>query len=262
MKNKMFLVFLTVVGGLVGTVAYARQPEILTSALNWGSGLFKVETASDNLSRKQQTVSPKNGASSTDARVTETSSPQQNKSDAREVPDYIVFDVLFNMVGQLDREADKLESEGRNGKIWRDYLTDRGGLNDEELLVLKDVAKKFVSELEPVHNRAMEIIAERRAKYPNGLAQKGEKMPPPTAELAQLQQRRQEIVTQNRDYLQSKLPASAFERLQSFSRQKFAADGTQILGEEALKMLKERAEKGAAENKMIFDNNPQGEINK
>ncbi|HEX8251279.1 MAG TPA: hypothetical protein VF599_24110 [Pyrinomonadaceae bacterium] len=260
----MFLVFIALVGGLVSTVAYARQPEILTSALNWGSGLFRTEPASPNLLQQRQTVSPKNGASSTDAGLTEKSAQpqQQNKSDAREVPDYIVFDVLFNMVGQLDREADKLESEGRNGRIWRDYLKDRGGLNDEELLILKDVAKKFVSELEPVHNRAMEIIAERRAKYPNGLAQKGEKMPPPTLELTQLQQRRQEIAQQNRDYLQSRLEAPAFERLQSFSRQKFAADGTRILGEEAIKLLKERAEKGAAENKMILDNNPQGEINK
>lgn len=257
MRKKIYLVFMTVVVGLIGTIAYAEQPQIVTNALNWGAGLFNAAP----VAAKQQTaVVPKNGAS--DAKLTTaTSAPQQNKADGREIPDYIVFDVLFNMVGQLDREADKLESEGSSGKIWRDYLKDRAGLNDEELMVLKEVAKKFVTELEPVHNRAMEIVAERRAKYPNGLAQKGEKMPPPSPELDRLQQRRQEIVLENRAFLENQLAPSSFERLQNFSRQKFSSDA-RVLGKETLRQLKERAEKGAAENKMILGSNPQGEINK
>jgi hypothetical protein len=126
------------------------------------------------------------------------------------MPDYVVYDVLFNMVKVFDREAAKLESEGKSGKIWSEYFKRESDLTDEQVATLRKVADEFAVEIEPNRTRAMQIIKETRAAFPNGKIKEGDVPPPLSNELIALQQQRQEIALRYRDRLQNLLGNEVF----------------------------------------------------
>jgi hypothetical protein len=137
------------------------------------------------------------------------------------MPDYVVYDVLFNMVKVFDREAAKLESEGKNGKIWSEYFKHESGLTGEQVATLRKVADEFAVEIEPNRTRAMQIIKEARGAFPNGKIKERDVPPPPSNELIALQQQRQEIALRYRDRLQNLLGNEVFGQFSQYLQQNF-----------------------------------------
>jgi hypothetical protein len=131
-----------------------------------------------------------------------------------QTPDYVFFEMLFNRVKALDEAADKLESQGRSGKIWREYLQQRAGLNNQQASKLRQAADEFFRAVEPTHRQAMQIINQARANATSG--QRPAPLPP---QLLTLQQQRQTLALTHGVRLQTALGAEILERLRQLFTQ-------------------------------------------
>ncbi|MDQ3798463.1 MAG: hypothetical protein M3384_03340 [Acidobacteriota bacterium] len=127
--------------------------------------------------------------------------------------DYVLFEMLFNSVKAHELSAAKLESEGKSGRIWREYFQNRAGLTTEQLNILRQTANEFMQAVEPTHRAAKEIINQRRAERANGQAPT-----PAPPQLVALQHQRQAIALTHRNRLQGMLGNEAFEQLRQFLR--------------------------------------------
>lgn len=131
----------------------------------------------------------------------------QNTVPNAPAPDYATFDMLFNLVHTFDEAAAKLESQGKSGKIWSEYIERHANLNKQQIALLRQVADEFNRGVEQTHKQAMQIIADRQAARANGQPA----TPPP--QLAALQLQRQAIALRHRDRLQTLVGAEILERL-------------------------------------------------
>lgn len=125
------------------------------------------------------------------------------------ISDEVAFDMFFIKVVSLERTAAKAEAKGESGNIWRNYLR-RQGFTDDEVTMIRQIAKEHAAEIAPLHTRAVQIIRNGRAAIA-----KGQKLPPPPPELMQLQQQRSAITIRNKNKLQIRLGAAAVEKARS-----------------------------------------------
>lgn len=172
-----------------------------------------LATAAAALSKNQEFIA-KYLNSSANAQAIEPESPAltdlttENNFISAATPDHIVFDMLFHMTKRLDEAAARLETQGRSGRIWREYFERHAGINMQQANLLRQVTNDFYRDVSPIHQQAMQIIIVRRNARAAGL-------PPTTTppELSALQLQRQIIALRHRDRLSNLLGNEAFERL-------------------------------------------------
>lgn len=132
----------------------------------------------------------------------------ENNATKSTTPDYILFDMLFHLTKTLDRAAERLEAEGKSGRIWSEYFERHAGLSRQQANMLRNAADDFYRDVEPVHRRAGQIIAQQRDARANG-----QPPTPPPLELNALQQQRQAVALRHRDRLRDLVGSEVFERL-------------------------------------------------
>lgn len=135
-----------------------------------------------------------------------------------QTPDYVFYDMFFNMVKSFDSAA---ERRGANGGIWREHIRRRTGFNDQQMIVIRQVTNEFYSAVRPVHLQAMQIINQRRAARATA-------QPPFAAspELQTLQLQRNAIALTFRDRLQNLLGSEAIARLRQTIQQNYGVPQT------------------------------------
>lgn len=132
----------------------------------------------------------------------------QNEAAENATPDYILFEILFQLTKALDRAAARLETKGASGKIWSEYFERHAGLSKQQANLLRNAADDFYRDVEPMHRQAEQIIAQQRKARANG-----QPPTPPPGELNALQHQRQAIALRHRDRLRDLVGSAAFERL-------------------------------------------------
>lgn len=163
-----------------------------------------------------QTPVPQSTASAT-VGTKESPSPSQ-------APEHIVYRQFFRHLVALKKQADEIESHGKNGKALRTHYKDKIGLKDKEASLLDEIATECERETAKIDERAQRIIQAARARFPNGRAASIEEIPPPPPELKKLQRHRDMVVMRARHRLVTQLGAYGFQQIDDFLKLNFARD--------------------------------------
>jgi len=218
----VFIVFL-----LAGTIVFAQNPKSVSDFLvTVKSAIF---TSSESIKSDSEQISSQNNST-----VNKTIPEFNRNALSNQTPDHVFYDMFFNLVKSLDGAAAKRESDGGSGKMWRDYIKNRINLNPQQMAKVRRVTNQFQTAVRPIHERAMQIIAEKRASRSNG-----QPSSPPSQELVSLQEQRESIALTYGNRLKTTLDNETVEQLRQKMQQ---ARGTQSeLSDEDFQMLQERA---------------------
>ncbi|HEV2798921.1 MAG TPA: hypothetical protein VGW12_00395 [Pyrinomonadaceae bacterium] len=153
---------------------------------------------------------------SADLTAQQANADQKAQAPSGQVPQYIVYRQLFRHVVILKKKAEEEERNGRDGGLLRSLYKRNAKLNDAEARTLEQIAEESDRQVSEFDERAKKIIAEARAQHPGGELNPGETLPPPPAELRDLQEQRNTAVLQARDRLRTIFGEEAFERFDKF----------------------------------------------
>lgn len=135
----------------------------------------------------------------------------------REVPDEIVYLILFNHLVGLKGEAEKMQARGETLDYHRMYQ-EQAALDIPQSQQLFQIAQECLDAIKPIDKQARNVIDEIRAAYPNGEVSAEIDPPPPPADLERLQQEKDAVILTYRDSLQDYLGKKKFAEFDTFAR--------------------------------------------
>lgn len=124
--------------------------------------------------------------------------------------DEVAFDMFFIKVVSLESVSAKAKAKGKSGNLYHNYMKQHG-FTANEISIIRQVAKEHADEIAPLHAKALQIIRKGREELA-----KGNSLPPPPPELAELQQQRNEIVIRNKNKLQNLLGSETTQKVKFF----------------------------------------------
>ncbi len=122
----------------------------------------------------------------------------------------------------LERKADELKQQGRNGEDFRTHFQKVLGFSDPEFTKLHKSALHLETQLKAKDDEISTSIAAFRATLPKGAIPKGYPLPPAPAALDSLFKQRQNIIQAEVDSLHKALTPAETERLESFLQKDFS----------------------------------------
>ena len=152
----------------------------------------------------------------------------RTKLTEADIPDDIIYFVLFKHLVGLKEEADKEASAGLAPVDYIGLYAIQADLTQSQSQILFQTAQKCMEAIDPIDLRAKAIIDNAREKFPKGEVQSPEDIPPPPAELAQLQAERGNTILHYRDALKESLGEAKFVEFDQFARQKIAPQITNL----------------------------------
>ena len=150
---------------------------------------------------------------------------QKTEEQNEEVPDKIVFFILFNHLVGLKEQAEKAAEKGESLNYLGMY-EEQANLNNAQSQFLFQTAQDCMDAIKPINDEAKEIITKAQANFPKGEVKSPEDLPPPPQELKELQQRKDDVVLRFRDVLKDGLGTQKFGEFNDFARQKIAPQVT------------------------------------
>ncbi len=137
----------------------------------------------------------------------------------------VLYRTLFHTVFLLNEEAEAAERAGRTevAQALRRAFRQEAGLGAEESAVLDRLAAECEAAVRAVDARAREILAARRANYPDGKLRAGQQPLPPSPELFALQREREAVVLRYRDRLREAFGLRGWEEFEQRVLLPFAA---------------------------------------
>jgi hypothetical protein len=139
-----------------------------------------------------------------------------SQAQSQDVPQYVIYSQVFRHIKELNRKADEEESQGRNGENFRKLYKQMANLDEVQASQLDQIAKETTDEIEKLNVRAKQIIAEIRAKHPDGKLAQGELPPTPPAELGELSAKRRDVILQARERIRSVFGDNEFQKFDRF----------------------------------------------
>ncbi len=122
----------------------------------------------------------------------------------------VAFDMFFIKVVSLEKVSEKAKAKGKSGNLYHNYMKQHG-FTANEISIIRQVAKEHADEIAPLHAKALQIIRKGREELA-----KGNLLPPPPPELADLQKQRNEIVIRNKNKLQNLLGSGTTQKVKFF----------------------------------------------
>lgn len=180
-----------------------------------------------------------------------TPSVNQTVNSKGPLPEQVFFDMLFNTVLSMDKQAAKLEAEGKSGDIWGKYFERHADLTESQVSFLRKTAQKYEEELKPIQKRAMQIISEQRKARSSG-----QPLLAPSEELKSLQSKRDAASLRYGKLLQSKLGVEIIEKLRETFRQN--TDDSQMLTDADRQELSNQMQRLKIVRNSLLKNQSQG----
>jgi uncharacterized protein YdbL (DUF1318 family) len=115
-------------------------------------------------------------------------------TQARPIPEHLMYWHLFEHKVLLDRKAEEAEKQGRSGEEFRAHYKNSAKLNEREAEILASVAKETYDKVTAQDAKAKALIDKLRAKGLDGTVKPGQTNPEVPAELKALQKERDEMV--------------------------------------------------------------------
>lgn len=140
----------------------------------------------------------------------------------REVPQTVLWHMIFSLSRMTEIEARKMNQQGRNGDAWSQYFIKRGVLAADSEKIFKKNADAYLRELEAIDRRAKQVTDAMRAQYPKGLIKDTKDMPMPPAELGVLQQQKDALALRYRDAFKNAVSPETFNKFSQFLTNDFS----------------------------------------
>lgn len=147
-------------------------------------------------------------------------SPAQAQAD--EVPEHVVYGMLFREVNEFGKKAKEKENRGENAADLRNFHRDKAGLDEKQGRALEQIAADCQREVEVLDRQARKIIADARAQHPGGRLAKGQTPPAPPAALKKLDEERVQAILKARNILRASFGEREFQRFDRLSKQEAA----------------------------------------
>ncbi len=144
------------------------------------------------------------------------------------IPLHVVYGQVFRHIRDLNRQADKEELKGLDGKRFRTLYKRMAKLRDEEAAALDRIAAETVKEMDKLDAEAAHLIKKFREKNPKGAADPNARRPMPPAELRALSKTRRGKLLAARDKLLWALGDEQFRRFEEFLQERITPDIKQI----------------------------------
>lgn len=139
-----------------------------------------------------------------------------------EIPENVLYESIFRLEKRNQVNKRKQVRDGTPEDDPKSLFKKRFDLTDEEDKALRQIAEEFNQNVQPIDARAREITDALRQQYQNGKATEQSELPPPPAELAELQERRNAIVLEHRDKLKASVGTEGFGSIDEKVKSEFA----------------------------------------
>jgi hypothetical protein len=140
-------------------------------------------------------------------------------NEKTKIPDEILYDKLFRMQVKIMRKAQLQESEGQRKTGFTEYFKTQAKLSDEENQKFELLASEYMQEVSLLDSQAIEIISRVRQNYQGNFP----KDEPPPKEIVELQEKRNKLALQYKEYLAERLGKEGFDKLDEFVQTTFAS---------------------------------------
>lgn len=141
---------------------------------------------------------------------------RKQESRAADGPETVLWYVVFDFVRQLEIKAAESIRQGKNGNIYSKYFTRQGPLSPENDSILKQTAARYFGDVNPINERARNIIEDARAHA----------LPEPRDELKKLQTQKDEATLRYRDKIRVDFGEEAFNAFLLFLNTDFSEGST------------------------------------
>ncbi len=135
--------------------------------------------------------------------------------------DDVLYRHFLRHVAKYQEFAATAETSG-NSSPFRHSFRRKLALNPNEEQDLNQVAKDYLTQVEPVQQQISAVIKTFRAAYPLGTLQPGVSLPPPPDALAPLVSQKRALAIAARDRLHTALGDEEFSRVDSLVRTQIA----------------------------------------
>ena len=219
MRKKIVTAIFALIG-LGSLVVLGSSPEFVSNLLdsvqnNPIPGVFSTEA------KNESETSTLRNSESVSTRLLTTATPLPLESP---IPDYVLYDSLFRMDISFRGKALGQQLAGQNVTSLRHFFKDEAKLSDEQDRILEQTAIDFIQAVEPIDAQARQILAKVRGQFPDGVIPIGQQLPPPAAELTDLQSKRNEIALSYRDKLSDSLGKEVFGEFDEYIHKSFISN--------------------------------------
>jgi hypothetical protein len=202
-----------ILGGAVLIIALATVTIALGRKVQLSANAFSAPASKAVSSHHTQGAQPRSKPADNDSSA---------QAQADEVPEYVVYGMLFREVNEFGKKAKEKEKRGENASALRNFHRDKAGLDERQSKALEKIAADCQSEVEVLDRKARKIILDARAQHPGGLLAKGEPLPAPPAELKNLNEHRVKTILKARDFLRASFGEGEFQRFDKLSKKEAA----------------------------------------
>jgi len=216
MTNKRLMILVCLITGVcVFAIGMTSEPKLAASVSQTQTEMASKAVVSGHNNLKLTPVAQQNAGAEA----------QPNK---QRIPLHVVYGQVFRHIRDLNRQADKDESKGLDGKHFRTLYKRMAKLEDKEAASLDRVAAEANKEMDKLDAEAAHLIKKFREKNPKGSANPNAPRPKPPAELMALSKTRREKLLAARDKLLAELGDEEFRRFEEFLQERIAPEIRQI----------------------------------
>jgi hypothetical protein len=134
---------------------------------------------------------------------------------AADIPKHVVYGLLFRERALFKKRAQEQDSKGPDGAFFREFHKNKLKLNGAQSAAFDRIAEETDREVNRLDKLARKLIDDIRAKHPGGVVKGGEVLPPPPAELTELENQRTGVLLQAREHLRAAVGDAEFQRLEA-----------------------------------------------
>ena len=198
-----------ILGGAVFIIALATITIAIGRKVQLSASAFNAPAPKALSSQEKPAAQPEGKSADKEA----SAQPQ-----AEQVPEHVVYGMLFREVNEFGKKAKEKENRGENASDLRNFHRNKADLDERQTKALEKIAADCQSEVDVLDRKARKIILDARALHPGGLLAKGETLPPPPAELKNLGEQRVKTILKARDFLRASLGEGEFQRFDKLSK--------------------------------------------
>jgi hypothetical protein len=155
-----------------------------------------------------------------------TPTPARFYGSAESMPAEVRYSILFQQLSELKTTDVRNESLGTPTSFRNSFYENRLGLASSKWATLDGIVADCSAQIQPLNQRASELITQYRSQFPNGELKKPqpgiqpegkfpktyEPLPPPPAELSQLQAQKNQIILNAKERIRLALGEADFAK--------------------------------------------------
>jgi hypothetical protein len=219
-RNSMTTILVLVIAAT--TLAFGSVPQITKSFFSFEPQANAQVSSDGFFDRLIQLFSFKKAESKQEV-ATFLQTPENVNLKAVEIPEEILWRVIFGFSERFKTAAEKAKAAGQDESLFTEYFTREAKLSVETAEIFKQKAAEYAAALEPLTERMQSIEDYRRAARDGGKKLPNEELYALKKELLELQQKRKEITLKYRDEFRQAINAASFASFENWLKTEFAA---------------------------------------